>query len=143
MGNNQSIRRDPTEASSLSTTSLSAKPTKSAMKRSSSVRHNVQNNSNDTSRLIPKGLGGGSAGVRMPTKPFGDAKGSSSYTSPEWGWYANITPPTPETYSVRATKSIQSLQKPSRHPAPIWNPAFHKDCGRERKIGLHWPSVPL
>jgi len=163
MGNEQSMKREPSSASSLVTNVASshAKPIKSAMKRSHSVREGPSRDSSGNSGLVPKGFGGApQGGLVVPTRPFGDET-NCAYTSPEWGWYANLTPPTPEMYAssrslknhekatsrndVASTSTIllqqqQQQQRTTPHPSPLSNPAFHKGG---RSNCAHWPSVPL
>mmetsp|Transcript_2805 Transcript_2805/g.4112 ORF Transcript_2805/g.4112 Transcript_2805/m.4112 type:complete len:317 (-) Transcript_2805:220-1170(-) len=160
---NESMKREPSSASSLvsSVASSHAKPIKSAMKRSLSVRGATTNNPSASSGLVPKGFGGApQGGLVVPTRPFGD-ENNCAYASPEWGWYANLTPPTPEMYasnrylknhekgisrndpaptSTNAILAHHQQQRTAPHPSPLSNPAFHKGG---RSNCAHWPSVPL
>jgi hypothetical protein len=55
-------------------------------------------------RYIPK-IGG--AAINMPS--FSHSGGSSpGYVSPEWGWYINTTPPTPEMYHSQSMSGATS-----------------------------------
>lgn len=115
---------------------------KSLIKRSRSIRSKDGGVVVDTSRFLPKGLHGGHGGLHMPTKPYADG-----YVSPDWGWYINTTPPTPEMYH---SSSKVYLKKPSTYPAPpattrrgpsaLDSPAFSKGG---KGGATHWPSVPI
>lgn len=116
-------------------------PVKAAIKRTSNPR-NDSAMTTDTSRFLPNGLQGGHGGLLIPTKPYGDG-----YVSPDWGWYINTTPPTPEIYHA---SSKQYLKKPTsystqqevtrRGPSALDSPAFSKG----HKGGTaHWPGVPI
>ncbi|KAL3912480.1 MAG: hypothetical protein SGILL_006866 [Bacillariaceae sp.] len=54
---------------------------------------------NDPKRYIPK-MGG--ASINMPSFSHGGGA-SPGYVSPEWGWYINTTPPTPEMYHSQSS----------------------------------------
>jgi hypothetical protein len=85
MGNQQStVAYEPTKFAT-STTPSTAKPVKSAMRRSSSVSEDASGlGQGSTSRYLPKGLSAGHSGLVIPTRP-GDVA-STGYQSPEWGW---------------------------------------------------------
>jgi hypothetical protein len=84
MGNQQStFSYEPTKFST-STTST-AKPVKSAMRRTSSVSEDAAGlGQGSTMRYLPKGLGAGHSGLLIPTRPGEVA--TTGYHSPEWGW---------------------------------------------------------
>jgi len=121
-----------------------SKPVKSAMKRSRSIRTNASTTiDKDVSRCIPKGLHGGHGGLLIPTKPHDSGKlyshdsGPKPAVSPEWGWYINTTPPTPEMYQPKPVKKISYT---GARPSPLTNPAFSNGPG---KGAMGWPSIPL
>lgn len=114
-----------------SVTGSFTKPTKSAMRKSTSVRsesHGLSDqdrNTASTSRYIPN-MNPRTAGngLILPTRPYGrhssvDNKmlgSNGSEMSPQWGWYINTTPPTPELYHSRSTsKSLLSSNAPPKH----------------------------
>mmetsp|Transcript_13004 Transcript_13004/g.29961 ORF Transcript_13004/g.29961 Transcript_13004/m.29961 type:complete len:319 (+) Transcript_13004:261-1217(+) len=90
------------------------KPTKSAMRKSRSIRQEADGLSNSVpikSRYIPN-MNPRTAGngLVIPTRPYGrhtsgDKKlaSNSAEMSPQWGWYINTTPPTPELYHSRSS----------------------------------------
>jgi len=155
MGNEQSTT--PYEPKKLSITSSSnAKPIKSAMRRTSSVNE-VASDLSQTSitskqRYLPNGLGAGHSGLVMPTKPGdvaagGPSHGPGGYHSPEWGWYINTTPPTPEMfhsqYSSTRGKLLSSKDPSQSHVPSSGPPAFTPGISTSSKTGMGWPSVPL
>lgn len=159
MGQYQTKMMDPPPHSSSANPSAqgSSKPVKSAMKRSRSIKTNavsVERGGNDPSKLVPKGFGGGPNGLVMPTKPYGSDATNSGAVSPEWGWYLNITPPTPEMYhasrhskktgkdtttAVQQPGASQKQTENATEITPLTNPAF----GRSKMAAVGWPSVPL
>jgi len=147
----------PYEPKKLSITSSSnAKPIKSAMRRTSSVNE-VASDLSQTSitskqRYLPNGLGAGHSGLVMPTKPGdvaagGPSHGPGGYHSPEWGWYINTTPPTPEMfhsqYSSTRGKLLSSKDPSQSHVPSSGPPAFTPGISTSSKTGMGWPSVPL
>jgi hypothetical protein len=154
MGNQQSTT--PYEPKMFSTSNAAVhggtKPIKSAMRRTSSVSEHASGLSEEgnKTRYLPRGLGAGHSGLVMPTKPgdiaAGAPTGPAGYHSPEWGWYINTTPPTPEMYhshysSTRAKKLPSSKDGASSQasvPASA-SPAFTTT----KTAGMGWPSVPL
>jgi len=107
------------------------KATKSAMRKSISIRHashelsdHDRNTTRNASRYIPnmnpRTVGNG---LIIPTRPYGrptsvDNKmlGSNGpEMSPQWGWYINTTPPTQELYHNRSTpQSLLSSASPPK-----------------------------
>jgi hypothetical protein len=84
MGNEQStFPYEPTKFSTLTTST--AKPVKSALRRTSSVSEDAAGlGQGSTIRYLPKGLGAGHSGLLIPTRPGEVA--TAGYHSPEWGW---------------------------------------------------------
>lgn len=121
---------DPTSNPYSSANGNLHKPTKSAMRKSRSIREVsdrlVQNDGNNSinmgrSRYIPNmnpRIAGN--GFILPTRPYGghssvDGKApgpNSADMSPQWGWYINTTPPTPELYHSR-TSSLSTIDNSS------------------------------
>mmetsp|Transcript_16975 Transcript_16975/g.28827 ORF Transcript_16975/g.28827 Transcript_16975/m.28827 type:complete len:285 (-) Transcript_16975:1497-2351(-) len=125
-----------------------AKPIKSAMKRSRSIRTSACSsvNDSDVSRCIPKGLDSGHGGLVMPTKPYGHDVNTrhaehrgTDHVSPEWGWYISTTPPTPEMYH-KQSKPVKKISYQGSKPSTLTNPAFSNGAG---KGAMGWPSIPL
>lgn len=123
--NDESIpHQDHTISPYKAATGSFQKPTKSAMRKSRSTQHDSHGLSEQdkstpgTSRYIPN-MNPRTAGngFIVPTRPYGgrytpgDNKivGSSGTESPQWGWYINTTPPTPELYHSRSMSSQASL----------------------------------
>lgn len=127
MGNEQSISHQEHKISPYTAATGSyQKPTKSAMRKSRSIRQNSnllseqdKSTAGTQSRYIPN-MNPRTAGngLIMPTRPYGrytpgDNKmlvsSSGGTESPQWGWYINTTPPTPELYYNRSiSQSFQS-----------------------------------
>lgn len=146
MGNQQSTT--PYEPRKLANASSAnnAKPIiKSAMRRSSSVSEDVSQG--NTKRYLPKGLGGDHSGLVMPTKPGDIAAGAPThgpggYHSPEWGWYINTTPPTPEMYHSHYASTRGKM--PTSQPNTVFPASGPPAFSAQKTAGMqHWPSVPL
>lgn len=136
-----SVAREPS-----STSASTQGKVKSVMKRSRSMRNasgpkSASARNSSPSRYIPKGLSANHNGLIMPTKPYNN--NDDGYVSPQWGWYINTTPPTPDMYHRNSsiTKPHSSMDSAAFHkrPATLTNPAFNKQKGHIH----HWPSVPL
>ena len=127
MGNEQSsINHELNRSPYSSVTGSSQKPTKSAMRKS--TRHQAHVFPDHDSKTVgrpryiphmnPRTAGNG---FIIPSKPFGKhssteskiISSNGSEMSPQWGWYINTTPPTPELYHGRATS--QSLSPSALH----------------------------
>ena len=118
MGNEQSSHHyDHKVSPYTSVTGSFHKPTKSALRKSKSSRyeshdlssHDEKNTAGTPSRYIPN-MNPRTAGngLILPTRPYGMNRYTSggsngSEMSPQWGWYINTTPPTPELYHSRST----------------------------------------
>jgi len=128
MGNGQSVlQHEPNNPYSSATASFQ-KPTKSAMRKllSQSIRqeadvlshHDRTTKSRYIPNMNPRTAGNG---LIIPTRPYGghtsvDKTAASSEMSPQWGWYINTTPPTPELYHSRSSSlSSSSSSAPSKH----------------------------
>lgn len=168
MGNEQSVRHEP--PASGSDGSLGAKPIRSALTRSQSVR-----SSTGMGDLTPSAAGGQQQQVRylptmrahqgsliMPTRPVGNEHHhGNGIESPQWGWYINTTPPTPEMYHSRSslkhsersdqsTTSVTSASTASE-ATHLENSAATRGPNRvfqglkagANKPPMGWPSVPL
>lgn len=132
-------------------------------------------------RYLPSGLDKAAqhGSLRMPTRPdhYGShqhhGSGSASHhhhppggaaaaagggiESPQWGWYINTTPPTPEMFHSRSSlqkhNSERSSSDHSSSGASVYDPSNPATRGPNRvfqglKAGsnrppIGWPSVPL
>lgn len=81
---------------------------------------------------------------------------NGGYDSPQWGWYINTTPPSPEMfYSARSMKasrkttdSTSETSETSRESAlstgnSMPNPVFQCLQDKHKATPTGWPSVPL
>ena len=167
MGNDQSIRHDPPSSGNGSSPAMT-KPIKSAMTRSTSIRsHSLANGAGGMEeqerkiRYLPNGLDRAHNGLIMPTRPMGmggvgnDPHGNG-IESPQWGWYINTTPPTPEMYHSRSSlkhreKSDSSASSAASSGAATVcdNPATRgpnrvfQGLKASNRPTVGWPSVPL
>lgn len=179
MGNNQSTTHEPNPPDE--------QPVRSALSRSRSVRSDANWISEQSSQIENKYL---SSNVysrptnnsntllkhHHPTMPYNNngvepfSSGTGGYDSPQWGWYINTTPPSPDMYFTaggRPTKSmkISGLSIPSdvssggdstassqliqssmvtgssnAHPNPVFQCLQDKHKAAPM---VAWPSVPL
>lgn len=172
MGNNQSIPYEPSPYSIA--TSSAAKPSKSAMRRSRSVRneanglqHNLPSeDSTATAKRFMPNMNRAGNGLIMPTGPYGASKNKalahgepalSSEMSPQWGWYINTTPPTPEMYHSGSNRLQRHVDVQGAPLAPhstqlgassaiadgrrCQNPVFQTLQSSNAPMG--WTSVPI
>mmetsp|Transcript_22628 Transcript_22628/g.47476 ORF Transcript_22628/g.47476 Transcript_22628/m.47476 type:complete len:306 (-) Transcript_22628:330-1247(-) len=125
--NDESVMQHDLNSNPYSSATASLhKPTKSAMRKSRSIRQVTDGLSrqdiitSSASRYIPN-MNPRTAGngLIMPTRPYGGhpsvenkAHGSNSAEmSPQWGWYINTTPPTPELYHKRPSSYSSTFNK--------------------------------
>lgn len=154
MGNEQSVRHEPSPYSSVTSTSA-PKQVKSAMRRSRSIRSaadTIESSTQDRTRYIPK-MTTAKNGLIMPTRPFGTDVVNNGVESPQlgYGFYTNLTPPTPEMYQSHASKHPRSLLGPSM---PSYSTAVSMASGRTQQnqvfqnlqnnqTPMGWTSVPI
>lgn len=113
MGNEQSVRHEPSPYSSVTSTTA-PKPVKSALRRSRSIRSDTAiDASQERTRYIPK-MTAAKNGLIIPMRPFGSDASNTGMESPQlgYGFYTNLTPPTPDMYSHSSQKP-KSLLGPS------------------------------
>ena len=150
-----------------SVTTNSQRPMKSSMRKPRAIRnesHKVfnqdRNAADGTSRYIPnmnpRTTGNG---LIMPTRPFGrqismDKKilgSNGSEMSPQWGWYINTTPPTPEMYHSRSSPNILPPSvAPAKHQLVRTAPSrpnevfqnLQNSTKSNRGMG-GWTSIPI
>lgn len=136
-------------------------PVRSAMSRSRSVRCGADRLEQDSVKPPSSQQQQQQQQSYPMVDPF--SSGTSGIDSPQWGWYINTTPPTPEMYYSRPHKSRKpdsssdtseastiampppdgndALTFPKYRPNPIFRGLQDKD--RDRSVPLDWPSVPL
>ena len=170
MGNEQSMSHSDHRISPYSSaTGGYQKPTKSVLRKSRSIRHvsnelsdqdNIAASSASQSRYIPN-MNPRTAGngLIMPTRPYGrygstDNKmvGSTGTESPQWGWYINTTPPTPELYSSKSSNpmmkgsgsQISSRSSGTSDPKSCQNQVFQnlQNSKKTNPVG-GWTSIPI
>ena len=125
------------------------------MTRSRSIRHQLEENqlhaARDKSylpRMTPHG-----GGVVMPTMhnhPHHAPGVNGGIESPQWGWYTNLTPPSPEMYTgysypkKPSTASVTSSEgnKPKRPSCTKPNPIFQALPSQRKDRATH-PTMPL
>ena len=118
----------------------------SMMTRSRSIRHQLEENQalahrRDKSYLPRMGPQGG--GVAMPTMRDNQPHGAGGTESPQWGWYTNLTPPSPEMYTsnpfhkkqnnVSSTSTASTASDASTAPMPT-------SCNKPNPIFQSLPS---
>jgi hypothetical protein len=99
-------------------------------------------------------------GMIMPTRPYGGSHkidetiANGSETSPQWGWYINTTPPTPEMYYSNNSSSAKfitnktttktattTLVQASSNGKRCQNQVFQNLQSSNTPMG--WTSVPI
>jgi len=87
--------------------------TQLAMTRSRGGKADMLKEFQPEHRYLPKGLDRAHNGIIMPTRPYGSnsATTSGGEASPQWGWYINMTPPTPEMYQCRSLSQSPKKQQ--------------------------------
>ena len=151
MGNEQSVKHEPVSPYQ-NATSTKAPVIKSAMKRSSSMRNHSLDGEK---RYIPKmNQGGANNGIVMPSRPFHakDAPPPTGEFSPQWGWYASLTPPE----AMYSKTHHEHHKRSASEPVPIMpipdQPAIIKDEHQANHVfqtlqnsqaAVAWTSVPI
>jgi hypothetical protein len=141
-------------------------PVRSAMSRSRSVRSNANSleKSQMDGRYLPSNHRPKNSLLKPAVaytmhhgvEPFSSGTNTGGYDSPQWGWYTNLTPPSPEMYYSRPTKSLKAgstsdtseassaaevFIAPTGHSLP--NPVFQGLQDKHKAAPMGWPSVPL
>ena len=130
-----------------------------AMTRSRSIRAQLQENHapRDKASYLPRMAPHG--GVKMPSMNphhhHHQTANAGGIESPQWGWYTNLTPPTPEMYtshplqkkhnnpSSGSTVSTSSeTSKPKRPSSTQPNPIFQSLPSQRKERAAH-PTIPL
>jgi len=132
----------------------------SMMTRTRSIRHQLEENQahshrRDKSylpRMAPQG-----GGVVMPTMRDNQPHGGGGIESPQWGWYTNLTPPSPEMYtsnpfhkkhnisSTSTASTASDASAPMSHSCSKPNPVFQSLPSQRQKnqTGRHQPTLPV
>jgi hypothetical protein len=143
MGNAQSVRHDPSPYHSAVATSA-PKHIKPAIRRSTSVRSEADGMgpAQDKTRYIPK-----MNQTENPTRPYiANSVATGGIESPQWGWYINTTPPTPDMYHshTKSPKQMGQSSAPSQavgNSKNCHNQVFQNLQNSNRPMG--WTSVPI
>jgi hypothetical protein len=148
MGNDQSSIHEPKPASE--------QPIRPALVRSRSIRSDANNL--EKSQIEKKYLQSNPHRYTMhPQNVEPYSSGTNGYESPQWGWYINTTPPSPEMFHV--TRNMKS-RKPSDSTSvtsetsrassistvggnTLPNPVFQCLQDKHKATPTGWPSVPL
>ncbi len=143
---------EPSPYSAVTSTSA-PKPVKSAIRRSRSIRSDADGMepSQDRTRYIPK-MTVAKSSLIIPTRPFGTDVAGTGIESPQlgYGFYTNLTPPTPEMYHSYAIKHPRSVlgQNIPPHTASstfaagrTHNQVFQNLQNNNAPMG--WTSVPI
>jgi hypothetical protein len=161
MGNEQSSLHEPKK--------LDMQPARSALSRSSSIRSDANaleraqidgryiTSNRPHSSLLKQQSMPVTMHHHLGVEPY--SSGTGGYESPQWGWYINTTPPSPEMYhSSRPTKSRKgsgtstsdtseakgetcSTVNTTGNAYP--NPVFQGLQDKHKAAPMGWPSVPL
>lgn len=153
MGNEQSVPHEPSPYSSVTSTSA-PKPVRSAMRRSRSVRLEADGMGPlpDRTRYIPR-MTAAKSSLIMPTRPFGSDVANNGVESPQlgYGFYTNLTPPTPEMYQNHVSRNAKTSAVSSM---PTYTATSVLSTGRAQhnhvfqnlqnsKAPMGWTSVPI
>jgi hypothetical protein len=160
MGNAQITPRERRNPVSVSEAS-SSQGEHVSMTRTHSVNVNASGlapTRDETMRYLPKRMNRSSNhGVNMPSKPYGSsgpyAATERGIESPQWGWYIQLTPPTPDMYhsgsrphrkkqhsSVNASQATsESATAASNQP----NRIFQEMQDKRKGASMGWSSVPI
>lgn len=118
----------------------------SMMTRSRSIRHELEENPARTHgrdksylpRMTPQG-----GGVVMPTMRDTQPPGGGGMDSPQWGWYTNLTPPSPEMYTSNPLHCKKHTNSSSASTAPTASDAAaskRPSCSKPNPVFQSLPS---
>ena len=98
-------------------------------------------------------------GLMMPTRPYGGVEPvGNGVDSPQWGWYINTTPPTPEMYhsyvsgkafrgsdmhGARSSLAQGNQTVQPKDAKPQHNQVFQNLRASQSPTMGGWPSVPI
>mmetsp|Transcript_912 Transcript_912/g.2376 ORF Transcript_912/g.2376 Transcript_912/m.2376 type:complete len:232 (+) Transcript_912:827-1522(+) len=155
MGNEQSTPHEPSPYSSVASSTSGTKPLKSSLRRSRSIRSEADTAGPlpDRTRYIPK-MSAAKSSLIMPTRPFGNDTANSGMESPQlgYGFYTNLTPPTPEMYqSYQSSKYPKSnFGQPHTGASALsvsarsqQNQVFQNLQNNQAAMAPSWTSVPI
>jgi hypothetical protein len=162
MGNAQITPRERLNPVSVSEAS-SLQDERASMTRTHSVTANasrLESTQDETTRYLPKGINRSNNGNVMPPRPYGSGGPSTvgGIESPQWGWYINTTPPTPDRYHS-GSRSLHKKQDSSSNTSQAWsgtgvsesstatshqpNRIFQEMQEKRQGASMGWSSVPL
>ena len=161
MGNAQTPLRE--RHTPLSVSEASSSQNEHALTRTNSVPANasgLESTRDETSRYLPKLMNRSKNDAIMPSRPHGSGGPSTAggIESPQWGWYINTTPPTPDMYhsgnkslhkkqdssadasqASAGTAASESSTATSHQP----NRIFQELQDKRQGASMGWASVPL
>jgi hypothetical protein len=165
MGNTKIIPRERHNPVSVAEAS-SPQDERASMTRTNSVTANAsgleptqdETTQDETTRYLPKGMNRSNHGVSMPLRPHSGPSTAGGIESPQWGWYINTTPPTPDMYhggsrplhkkqdsSANASQASSGTVASESSTATSHQPnRIFQDMQDKRKgASMGWSSVPL
>lgn len=160
MGNEQSPLHEPKSAGE--------QPVRSALVRSRSIRSDANSleKSQIDGKYMPSNHHRPNNSLLKQTIPYTVhhhcvepySSGTGGYESPQWGWYINTTPPSPDIYyskhpsksrklpdvstsdvSMTSGETTSTASTGNAHP----NPVFQGLQDKHKAAPMGWPSVPL
>eukprot|EP00429_Kryptoperidinium_foliaceum_P049996 CAMPEP_0176119300 /NCGR_PEP_ID=MMETSP0120_2-20121206/59981_1 /TAXON_ID=160619 /ORGANISM="Kryptoperidinium foliaceum, Strain CCMP 1326" /LENGTH=279 /DNA_ID=CAMNT_0017453695 /DNA_START=89 /DNA_END=928 /DNA_ORIENTATION=+ len=153
--NDESTPHEPSPYSSVASSTSGTKPLKSSLRRSRSIRSEADTAGPlpDRTRYIPK-MSAAKSSLIMPTRPFGNDTANSGMESPQlgYGFYTNLTPPTPEMYqSYQSSKYPKSnFGQPHTGASALsvsarsqQNQVFQNLQNNQAAMAPSWTSVPI
>jgi hypothetical protein len=163
MGNAQIIPRERhNNPVSVSEASSSQDEGASMTRRNSATANAIglESTKDETSRYLPKLMNRSNNDVVMPSRPHGSGGPSTAggIESPQWGWYINTTPPTPDMYhsgsrslhkkqdsSANASQasSVTVASESSTATSHQPNRIFQEMQDKRKGASMGWASVPL
>jgi hypothetical protein len=162
MGNAQITSRERHNPLSVSEAS-SSQGERASLARTNSIPANasgLEPKQDETARYLPKGMNRSNTGVIMPSRPhdFGGPSTAGGIESPQWGWYINTTPPTPDMYhsgirplqkkqdsSANASQASSGTMASESSTATSHQPnrIFQEMQDKRKGAAMGWASVPL
>jgi hypothetical protein len=147
----------------VSVTEASSSQDEHALTRTNSVTANasgLESTQAETSRYLPKLMNRSKNDAITPSRPQGSGGPSTAggIESPQWGWYINTTPPTPDMYHS-GSKSLHKKQDSSANASQASagttafgsptttshqpNRIFQEMQDKRQGASMGWASVPL
>jgi hypothetical protein len=163
MGNAQIPLREWHNPVSASEASCSPQDEHGSLPRTNSVPANasgLESSRDETARYLPKLMNRSKNDVIAPSRLHGPGGPSTAggIESPQWGWYINTTPPTPDMYHS-GSKSLHKQQDSSANSSQASsgtvasesstatshqpNRIFQELQDKRQGASMGWASVPL